>query len=173
MTTLTAVLATALLAAGAPLASPLKTFSVPAPPAGYDCQSNSVPQGSAELIKCKPKTLKAGTLFFVMLKAYEVPPGDVPTLKTIVNTAYMNNYRKLFQNVKVVSERALKVAGVPAYRITISATHASLGAISQTETVLTAGKKYLVITLSGTAAEMKQYGPAAEAWLRGFKPLVR
>jgi hypothetical protein len=111
MTTLTAVVATALLTAGAPLTSPLKTFSVPAPLAGWDCQSQSVPQGSAELIKCKPKALNAGALFFVMVKAYEVPPGDTPTLKTIVNTAYMNNYRKLFQNVKVVSEGATKVAG--------------------------------------------------------------
>jgi len=78
MTTLTAILATALLSAGTPLTSPLKTFSIPAPDATWDCQSQSVPQGSAELIKCKPKTIKAGALFFVMLKAYEVPPGDLP-----------------------------------------------------------------------------------------------
>jgi hypothetical protein len=34
-------------------------------------------------------------------------------------------------------------------------------------------RKYLVITLSGTAAEVKQMGPKAETWLKGLKLLVK
>jgi hypothetical protein len=169
---LVALVASAHLAA-APLVSPNKTFSVTPPPAGWTCQSSTVPQGRAELVKCRP-TVPAGKNFFVMLKSYDSPPGQAPSLKTITSTAFMNNYRKLFSDVKVTTDKAGTFAGVPSHTIGIWATHSSMGVIRQLETIFSTKGKYFVITISGTDKEYQQHAKTAEPWLKsGFKLLTR
>lgn len=153
------------------LFGPHKTFSMPDPGDQWVCQTKSVPRQRAAVIKCKPKA--PGKLFFVMVKGYDIPDAKPTDFKKLFATVYMKNYKKLFENVKVLEQKKVKIDGRDAYTMAISAKHKRMGEIMQRETALQVKKRVFLITLSGNAERYKKLAPTVGKWVDKFKILMK
>jgi hypothetical protein len=135
---------------------------------GWQCEDRRVEEGTpVQMTKCRRDS--GGEFLIMMAKEYVVGSAEVVPAKALLLEEYQAQYRRMFDDVRYVSDRVVKRGKLVGHEAVIDARHSKRGAIHKVERVFVVGRRVFNVSAEGNPDDFKTHRQVINRWLESAR----